>query len=528
MNHKFITKFTNGISVSTFTFLLVFLLMGVSACKKDKTPEPANAQFRTDVETILEFNAVKQGVMIDIVKTMSDDYTKKIGEGTYTYAELDAIYSKLNGLQSYKESVELASSRLESDLEAGYKGNIVESRGVAGKLGEFWGWLAGTSKNSRERIITVSSNLTEAERTTLYNGLRPEWKSQTTSQADYWQKLQQGKFDYSASQMYNDMYHNGNTNFDDVAMDKNLTPGKIFVKEGAEGVTKGAEVMIEVTKTVAPGLGKGIELVEKGKEYTERINTLYTNPKKGIADEVKNAIANKLGGFIDIDGAVDAGKISSEMGTAIKILTDFTLGSDDPSDWVKNAIDLGLGKVLDGNKGNKADIVIGVKSENNKDTKVPSIVISVDPKSDDTDIDDVVDIMLPAGEWVITAINSLGISDKVITEIIKNIATVIPMSTEANGSHTIGQISLSVWLSPADPGPGQGVTVTAKVSPAKANEDIFFSIVGTDGYSNSSTKATDTEGKATFYIPGGAEGVRDEVTIRIESNGVTRILNYTF
>jgi hypothetical protein len=81
--------------------------------------------------------------------------------------------------------------------------------------------------------------------------------------------------------------------------------------------------------------------------------------------------------------------------------------------------------------------------------------------------------------------------------------------------------------SPVDPGPGVGVTVTGTLIPKVANCSISFSIVGTDGYSNSATKTTNAEGQATFYIPGGESGVFDKVTIS-SSNGKTYVVSYTF
>ncbi len=81
--------------------------------------------------------------------------------------------------------------------------------------------------------------------------------------------------------------------------------------------------------------------------------------------------------------------------------------------------------------------------------------------------------------------------------------------------------------SPSDPGPGEGVTVTATLVPPVADCSISFSIVGTDGYSNSATQNSDASGQATFYIPGGAEGVIDNVTIT-SINGKTYTVTYVF
>jgi len=79
---------------------------------------------------------------------------------------------------------------------------------------------------------------------------------------------------------------------------------------------------------------------------------------------------------------------------------------------------------------------------------------------------------------------------------------------------------------PVDPGPGEGVTVTATTIPPMAGCIISFSIVGTDGYTNSASPTTDANGSATFYIPGGAEGVVDTVTISV--GGQTTTVVYSF
>lgn len=80
---------------------------------------------------------------------------------------------------------------------------------------------------------------------------------------------------------------------------------------------------------------------------------------------------------------------------------------------------------------------------------------------------------------------------------------------------------------PPNPAAGQGVTVTGTLLPRTPNCDIHFSIVGTDGYSNSAQKVTNEEGYATFYIPGASPGVFDLVTITA-GNGSQSVVSYYF
>ena len=90
------------------------------------------------------------------------------------------------------------------------------------------------------------------------------------------------------------------------------------------------------------------------------------------------------------------------------------------------------------------------------------------------------------------------------------------------------QYSLSVIASPSDPAEGQSVLVTARITPATSGVEIYFHITGTDGYSDTATTPTGSEGTATFSIPGAVEGTVDTVTIRIVDSGIERVFSYVF
>ncbi len=512
-----------------FSLVLLSIIIMFNNCDESTGPEKQNknSQARTDIETITEFFAVKQSVTYDILKIFSHEYTTKFFEGeTLTYQEIDKIFKKLSSLAEYEKTVTAAADNIISKTSLNKAGNISSNQGLGNALKGFFTWLTGSAKRSRDRILKVASNLSESDRTKLYNSLRSGWKNKTSSESDFWKKLEEGKFDNQASQMYNDFYHNAETDFPFVAQDKNLTIQKIVYKEGAEGVEKGGKLMIEVVKTTTP-LGKGMDMVEKADEYKEKVKKLYNDPTGAIKDEIKSALADKIGSYMDIDGFVDGNLISKNTGEAIKFISDYTLGSDNPSDLIKNTIDLGLGKLLDSDStGKKADIALAEKK--NDDGKGPSVVISVDPNDDDTNLDDVIDVLVSEGDWIMSVFDEEGNNDKVEVKIDNGVGTVIVISTDPKGEHNKGEYALSVWASPADPGPGIGVTVYARVNPQVAGIEIYFNITGTDGYTKEETKVTNADGLTSFYIPGGNEGVRDIVTIKIVSTGLTRTINYTF
>lgn len=106
----------------------------------------------------------------------------------------------------------------------------------------------------------MASNLTPEERTTLYKDLRPEWKRQSSSEADFWRQLENGSYDNMAAQMHNDFFHNGNTNYEELSYDKGLSIQKIFEAEGAAGVKAGVEDMIDTSAKFIPGIDTGVTL----------------------------------------------------------------------------------------------------------------------------------------------------------------------------------------------------------------------------------------------------------------------------
>lgn len=86
--------------------------------------------------------------------------------------------------------------------------------------------------------------------------------------------------------------------------------------------------------------------------------------------------------------------------------------------------------------------------------------------------------------------------------------------------------SIFATPSPTDPGPGEGVSVTATVFPPLSGCTVEFDVSGTDGYSDSGTPTSDSAGTISFYIPGGAEGIVDTVTVSSGSADTT--ITYTF
>ncbi len=457
-----------------------------------------SAAVRDAYNTLVEFAALKQMYMISVVRAFTLHYTTPFLEAKPTWWQVNEMFGRQSDLWSRQAEVQNALATIEASQTQGTMSSGLSSQGIGSAMKGFWDYLSGSAKRSRDRVLTVASNYTDAQRQQLYDSLRIGHREMAPDSATFWQRFQAGDFDNQAAQIFNDLYHDPDLDFGLDAQDRDLTIQNIVQREGAEGVSKGAELMVEVVKTATP-LGEGMDLVEEAAEYAENIDQALTDPKEFIKDEIEDAIAGKLAGFVDVDGLVDAGTLSETAAEAIKVLTDVCLGSDDPNDWFRDAIDWGIGKVLDANEtGEKTDIAVA------EATDVPGLVqvmISV-IQSVNLAGDPEITIGLPEGGWQVNVVNPKGQTDSVEVKITENVSTLIVTNTDPEAGHVGEQLSLSVWISPSNPGVYVDVTVYAKVAPATAGVALDFSVVGTDGYANSYAEFTNAEGIATFYVPG--------------------------
>lgn len=124
-----------------------------------------------------------------------------------------------------------------------------------------------------------------------------------------------------------------------------------------------------------------------------------------------------------------------------------------------------------------------------------------------------------------------GVDDRTIV--------VTAQGTDADGNQSaVDTISLIVGgegqalllsVSPQDPGPNVNVTVTVTVTNClPVSTQIKYSVVGTDGYSQTNTLGVDGQCQTSFTIPGGASGVSDVVNVEIVGSDISQTVTYVF
>jgi len=472
---------------------------------------------REAYETVIDFSIKKQAFMYDFLEIMSDNYTAPFLENDLTYEQIDDLFSSLYSLADYEDDIENALAVIESESGSTAKtAQAMRIQGLGNALRKLFSWMSGSGERNRNRILAVASNITAQERTTLYKDLRPDWKAQVKNENEYWQKLEDGEFDYDAGQMYNDFFHNTDTGFYTVAQKKDLRTIKIAVREGAEGIKEGVESMVEIAKTAASTVTGGLNLVEKVDKYRKTAATLFVDPKK-IQEDVKNAVSEKIGTYTDVDGVVDGEDLGESVSPALQAVNDFAMATEEPSEIAGKGIDWGGVHILQAAESKDAsDIAIAQSSDAGV---VPATVIAMAPT------DENINVVVPEGSWDLKVVATDGTSDTIEDMTITAGETVQIEAPSANGNVII-PLELEIAPSPLTGEPEEVISLTAETTGTTPDKMKYVWDFG-DG-SGTVTNSDDNSASHTYSNAGEYTITlklydADTDKLKAEATGVARI-----
>lgn len=403
--------------ISTLIVCLVLQITLFTGCNPDE-PGVGNADigyegFKSDAELFYEFAYRKESLILNALNYTSDGFTKAPFEGTISKSEFSKFFAELEELNKEADKYVAAIQKLES---SGVLQRPTQTRGIFSSTKEFFSWVSGSGERNRERITTIASNMTAADRSRLYNGMRNEWKSKSKNEADFWKKLEDGDYDSSAGQIYNDFYHDGETEFSDLAQERGLTPQKIVVNEGAKGIETGANVVLDATSAVVPGFGTGTTVVKVG-DNVEKMTK--SESWKEAAEHGFHAVTDILE---EVTGDIGyTGFNGSDVVNAIRNKVDETVFTKDDKEETKGKV-----SVKEKNKDKSTSIVI-VEKKGGATTSDGSPSIYTSTKNG---ISDGVDMLVKAGKWLVTVINEKGYRGTVEVEVEAGKVTVTEVNTQ--------------------------------------------------------------------------------------------------
>lgn len=380
--------------------LLMITALSLSSCSGQKDgPEYEGTQnFRKDAVTFTEMALLKNQLELKLYSYASDGFKKDYFAGEISADEYHDYFKSVSEMALRVEEYEKAIKQLN-------KSGILSTpttKGILGSAHDFFSWVTGAGERSRERILTVASNLTEGDRTQLYDRLRPEWKSKSSSEADFWNKLEKGDYDSQASQMFSD-FQIDNENFAFTSAEKNLTLHKIVVTEGVKGVETGAGLYVDAIGDVT-GLGTGMDVANVMVMTGDLIEADNPVDKAEIAKNISKSLFGLGLDVGDFDQAtlfkygMDAADIvAKNLGQKLADIKNIAAAD------AKSVIN-----VADTDPGSSCDVVIAVKDLPSVDISEwgAPVFVSVGKTPDG-----VIPVKLDVGDYKITAIDKEGNKD---------------------------------------------------------------------------------------------------------------------
>lgn len=378
-----------------FAMSLTFVAI-LSGCKgdddDDKYVYKEQSVFADDVEAFTDFAISKELFVMTYLKMTSDGFTTELlKDDEFTYAEIDNLLEQIAYMSENMEEYETALSHLQSS------GVLlsVTNKGLLSSIKGFGTWITGAGKRSRDRILTVASNMNESQRTAVYQSLRSEWKSKAKNEQDFWEKLQDGDFDTSAPQMFSDLSFDINTDFPEMAQDKGLSLHKIIYEEGAAGVEAGGELYADVIISAAGPGASALNLQMEVDEFIDK-KIVVVVTEKMLSQNLETVMASTTSTDVNVD--------KEKVISTVAFVQTQCLNKDASLTEIKENKEIAMVTVTDSGDGVKADLMIAQKKDANGE--IGSIYVSCGNTTEGEKT--YTSGLLTPGEWYISVIDDLG------------------------------------------------------------------------------------------------------------------------
>ncbi|RZB37990.1 MAG: hypothetical protein SRB2_00697 [Desulfobacteraceae bacterium Eth-SRB2] len=490
--------------------------------------------------------AAQEEAYADLLAIFSNDFTVPLFDTTVE-ADADdydllgeAIAKVVAAGDEYQEAINYFDQQNSLTPTAAARFSFISPSGILSSIKNFfWGWAKGSGERSSQRILQINAQMNGQTQQAMYNAAVAKFGADKVGKnhAELVQNLQNGNLNNQAHQLHSAILYDPNAlDYLLYAQDNKMDTTSIAHQEGADGVTKGVDVVIDAATTVVNSKFDGFsDAFDKGKNAVEDANKLVEDPFGYAADKVKSELEGKASQWLqDKTGAsADVADLAAEQASAqLQSFVKNQLVKDKTGDDKDKTIqDLDMG------------FVAPAYDEDDDKSKVHGMLVvpSTDPETGEAlsedelifhtiiailnELEEDQKLPTPPGGYNVQVVGDDNVNQVPNVQVPEDGGVVIAVSDD---EPTVATYSLSASASPADPGPGVGVTATAVVQPAKSGLQVTFSIVGTDGYSNSGTLTTNSQGTVSFYIPGGAEGVVDTVIFTLVVTGQTVSFSYTF
>lgn len=345
--------------------------------------------FYSDVVSLFELVYRKETLEMNLLSYVSENFEKEPFAGKVTKEQYESFFDEYEKFMSDSVKYQNALANLNES------GVLEEStlRGIFTSFIEFWKSFFKAKEDQRKHTLEVWNQLSERERETLYNSLDKKWKKQASSKEDFKSKLEKGDFDDGIFRIYNDFYHQGETDFDYYAneLKGGHAIGMTVKKVGAEMIDKGKDLAMDCSTDVPVGMAV-------------TVTNLAKNTKKMVESKsIKDAIQSRFKITADILKEIVGYNKNPWFNPAdvVSIISDkidnFFFNSDSKDEKK------GMIVVKDKNKEAPTTLVIASRKKDDTESIFPRVYVLAKDY-----VDKGLDIVLKSGKWLITTVGQNG------------------------------------------------------------------------------------------------------------------------
>ncbi len=257
------------------------------------------------LKTLANFLAQTELAQLTALEDVSAGFTTPLFDSSAepTQSHLDQLYALYAEAVAQQDNVLATLVSIENRAQASLpmpRGHAALAPGVfdsiKDKLSNFFTYAGDAGKRARERIVKIAESLGPEDRADAFNVLREGFRSDATNFDEFLNRLQTGELDSQAAQIESDLRNSAG--FAAAAQQAGATVGQVVQQEGAELVSKGAELNAQVIKTVLgevfPDITQGFDLADKATEWAQYVEDVYRDPLGTLEGQARDAIQEKI------------------------------------------------------------------------------------------------------------------------------------------------------------------------------------------------------------------------------------------
>lgn len=259
---------------------------------------PATEEEAVAISVLVVFLMQAEEAKLAALEYSSDGFRAPLFSNEPGQAELDELYVRFALIAAQEAAVfdsleRVFGARLS---ELGSLKVAAPARGLLDSLSGFFGYAGGAGGRARERILRFADELSPVERADAFNAVRESFRSDAGDLDEFLDILSSGALDNQAAQIESDMRNA--PGFGAVARTMDAGVGQVVHREGAELVSRGAALQVEVIKgvlgSVFPDITEGFDLADKADEWAEYIQAIYQDPLAVAEGEARDSLREKI------------------------------------------------------------------------------------------------------------------------------------------------------------------------------------------------------------------------------------------